>query len=46
MIANSEERLTHTVAYPLSISDHYLVYATKEISDSQSLTKVCGSKKF
>ena len=31
MITNSKERLSHTGAYPLSISDHYLIYVIRKI---------------
>ena len=30
VITNSKERLSHTGAYPLSISDHYLIYAIRK----------------
>ena len=46
VITNSKEKLTHTGVYPLSISDHYLIYAIRKIGIPRGQPRVIQSRNF
>ena len=46
VITNSKERLNHTGAYPLSISDHYLIYAIRKIGIPRGRPRFVEARNF
>ena len=46
VITNSKERLSHTSAYPLSISDHYLIYAIRKIGIPRGRPRFVEARNF
>ena len=46
VITNSKERLSHTGAYPLSISDHYLIYAIRKIGIPRGRPRFVEARNF
>ena len=46
VITNSKERLNHTGAYSLSISDHYLIYAIRKIGIPRGRPRFVEARDF
>ena len=46
VITNSKERLNRTGAYPLSISDHYLIYAIRKIGIPRGRPRFVEARNF
>ena len=46
VITNSKERLNQTGAYPLSISDHYLIYAIRKIGIPRGRPRFVEARNF
>ena len=46
VVTNSKERLSHTGVYPLSISDHYLIYAIRKIGIPRGRPRFVETRNF